>query len=119
MEQHQNNIDPLTREKFELKRSNQKFASSKNRIKFHNEKAKKLRLKLASINKPLLQNFRLLDSIMKNENEKIFHRQFLLGLGINLALFTNAVKYNNNNCISIYNFIIVNEGNENIKIVRQ
>jgi hypothetical protein len=36
--------DPFTNEEFNPKRNNQKFANSKNRIKFHNTRANQLRV---------------------------------------------------------------------------
>ena len=52
-------IDPFTGEEFIPKKISQRFANKENRIKFNNEKAKKIRIEQAPIINPLKLNFKI------------------------------------------------------------
>ena len=98
--------DLLTGESFEPKRKNQNFANRQNRIKYHNRKATKLRHSVAHINQPLHRNLRILNGLMEEQTTKKFHRQFLLGKGMNFNVLTHYDKVNEKNVACIYHYAI-------------
>ena len=59
--------DLLTNEDFAPKRSNQKFATQSNRIKYHNNKANALRKASSFVNKPLMTNLNILNSLFTDK----------------------------------------------------
>lgn len=111
--------DLLTGESFVPKRNNQKFASSKNRIKYNNNKANALRKSKSFVNKPLDINFKILQELMEENKEEVFHKQFLLGKGFNFFVHTHYENYKGKNFIAIYNFIMIPIENDNIRILRK
>jgi len=111
--------DLLTGEKFESNRSNQNFSNPQNRIKYYNGKAKYFRQKTAYINKPLHNNIRILDEIMKDKVEIVWHKQFLLGKGLSFGVHTHYEMHEGKQYRAIYQYIIVQLENEQIKIIRK
>ena len=109
--------DLYTNEEFVPIRINQKFAKAENRIKYHNERAKKLRHKIAYINKPLHQNIKILNDIMKNENQKIFHKEYLKGKGFSFNVHTHIDVFEGKNQYAIYQYVCIPLTNEQIKII--
>jgi len=65
--------DLLTNEPFEPARSTMSFINASNRIKFCKLKAKKEREAIAYIQKPLIRNKRILDSLMKEKEVLLIH----------------------------------------------
>jgi hypothetical protein len=110
--------DLFTGEPFVPKRINQVFANSYNRVAYHNKKANELRHSAAFINKPLHLNLRILNEIMFNEKEKIFHKQFLFGKNFNFSVHNHVNVYNGKNHYAVYQYTLVNLGNEQIKIIK-
>lgn len=110
--------DKLTGELFKPARINQRFITSKNRITFHNENAKVLRYKKASIDKPLHLNHKISLELMKEKKEVVFHKQFLLGKGFNFGFYTHVKEYNGKTCFALYNFLIITVDNDNIKFIK-
>lgn len=110
--------DLLTGESFTKTRVNQKFSTPKNRIKYYNKKANDLRNYLNYINKPLFQNFKVLTTLMENKTEAEFHKQFLIGKGIDFKIITHYSMYNNLKLPAIYNFKIQSLENDRIKIIK-
>jgi len=80
----ENSKDPLTQEEFTKQRSNQKFVSPKNRIRFNNLKAKEKRMKKAPVDKILDQNRKVLSGILGDNAETIVSKDYLLGQGSHL-----------------------------------
>lgn len=111
--------DPLTSEVFIPLRSNQVFANDENRIRFNNLKAKELRENKSQVDKPLLNNFRILTELMAGKQEEIFHKQFLLGRGYSFLVFTNYEDYNGKRCLAVYNYIIAPIEGDHIKIIKK
>ena len=111
--------DPLTGEIFTAYRTNQVFATDENRIRFNNLKAKELRESKSQIDKPLLNNFRILNELMAGKKEEVFHKQFLLGKGYSFLVLTHYEEFNGKRFMAVYNFIIVPQEGDNIKIVRK
>lgn len=110
-------IDPLTNEAFTPSRANMRFASKENRIKYHNNKANELRHTASAVNKPLHTNLRILNELMVNKKEATFHKQFLIGKGVNFSYFTSYVVLEGKSNFAMYNYIIIKELNQ-IKIIK-
>lgn len=111
--------DLLTGDDFIPKRSNQKFVSSENRIKYNNNKAKELRQKNSSINKALHKNIVILNELLLNKSEVTLHKLFLLGKGLNFAVFTHFAMYENHDYPSIYQYTFIPQEGDMIKIIRK
>jgi hypothetical protein len=111
--------DPFTGETFIAFRANQVFASDENRIRYNNLKAKELRESKSEIDKPLLINFRILNELMAGKKEEVFHKQFLLGRGYSFLVLTHYEELNGKGFMAVYNFIIVPQEGDKIKIVRK
>jgi hypothetical protein len=109
--------DPFTNEEFNPKRNNQKFANSKNRIKFHNTRANQLRVEKAFIDRPLNNNLKILNDIMADKEDETFHKEFLRGKGFNFEIFNSTCKTEGTTGYCIYNFIII-YNSSNVKIIR-
>ncbi len=110
--------DLLTGEAFIPQRINQVFASSANRIEYHNMKANELRHSAAYINKPLHVNLRILNELMRGRTEMIFHKQFLIGKGFSFTVHNHVNHHEGKNHYAVYQYTLVNLGDEQIKIIR-
>ena len=86
--------DLLTNQIFEPTRSTMNFINSANRIKFYNQKAKKEREAIAYIQKPLIRNKRILDSLMKDKEVLLIHPEYLKGCQFDFNVLSSLVKYN-------------------------
>jgi hypothetical protein len=106
-----------TGEGFNPTRANQKFASTKNRINYHNAKLKKVRDARASIDNKLHKNYHILLELMKDKTNGSFHKQFLKGKGYSFNVLTHYEEYKDKNRHAIYDFIIIEEVN-GIRIIR-
>ena len=109
--------DLLTQEEFVPRRINQKFAKAENRIKYYNDKANDFRHSIAYLSKPLLKNIKILNELMFGKKEEVFHRQYLLGKGFALEIYTHIVQSKNNNQLAIHKYVIIPLPNDEIKIV--
>lgn len=109
-------IDPLTKEEFFPKKSSQCFANPKNRIKYNNQRASKLRQARAFVDKPLHQNHLILKEILGSRSSKEVHEQFLLGKGFNFSIYSYIKKLENINCMGIYDMILCPLGNNKFEI---
>lgn len=111
--------DPLSGILFVPKRPNQIFACRENQIKYNNLKSKKLREKTAFVNKPLQNNFKILEELLNNKKESTFHKQFLLGKGFSFEVNTGIDTIGEINGFAIYNYVVFIVNSETIKIVKQ
>ena len=111
--------DPLTGHEFQPHRTNQKFESPANQVKFNNLKARKLRKAMADVNKPLNKNFRILNELMADKNMATFHKQFLLGKEFNFSVLTHFETYEGNPHYALYNFIIIPIEPDHVKIIKK
>lgn len=109
--------DPFTNEEFNPKRNNQKFANSKNRIKFHNTRANQLRVEKAFVDRPLNNNLKILNDIMDDKEDETFHIEFLRGKGFDSTFYNSTCKTEGTTGFCIYNFIII-YNSSNVKITR-
>ncbi len=113
--------DLFTGQKFIPKRKNQKFSTAQNRIAYNNNKAFLDKESRAFIDKPLRQNHKILLNLLKAGETKSFSKEYLKGKGFSNNVFSHYEFYDNKNCISIYDFILIdiNANNPNIKIHRK
>ena len=111
-------IDPLTSEEFIPKKSSQRFATPKNRIKYNNDIAGKRKLERAFIDKPLHTNQNILKDILGNKKQEVVHEEFLKGRGYNFNITTHSVRWENQNIPCIYEFMIITQPNNQIKILK-
>lgn len=100
-------IDPHTNEEFVPKRSNHKFANAKNRQDYHNAKAKKLRKEKAAFDKPMHQNYKIIDELMANKNKIMESKEFLRGKGFNQNAYHHMVQIEGKTGYALYNFILI------------
>jgi hypothetical protein len=96
--------DLLTGETFYPSRITQKFARAENRIKYHNQKANKLRHSVMFVNNPLQKNLRILNEIMVGKTKGVFHKQYLLGKGYSFDVLTHYENFEGKRTACIYHF---------------
>ena len=110
--------DLLTNEPFEPTRSTMNFINSSNRIKYYNRKAKQEREAIAHIQKPLIRNKRILDSLMKDKKEIMVHKEYLKGCQFDFKVLSSLAKYNGEYKTAVFEYIVLSE-KDNIKIIKQ
>lgn len=110
-------IDPLTKEEFEPKRTNQKFATFENRIRFNNNKAKKLRDSMNYVNGPLQRNLRILNQLLSGKKELLIHIEFLKGKDYHFGVCTHIQKVGDDNLKMVYQYGLQKDGPDTIKII--
>jgi hypothetical protein len=110
--------DPLTKESFYPKRSNQKFASRKNQVKYNNLKARKKRQAKKKFDQPLDKNRSILLGILGDKKEVIKSKDWLLALGYSLNIYTHSMTFNKTTIPCIYEFAIARIDIDKYKIFR-
>jgi hypothetical protein len=110
--------DPLTQEEFNKRRSNQKFATANNRIKYNNQKARKKRLAKGSIDRMLDTNRTVLSRIIGNNTEIIVSRDYLLGAGFSFSYYSYSREVNGVTYAGIYEFGIAKILDNKFKIIK-
>lgn len=111
--------DPLTTEFFFKKRNNQRFATSENRVTYHNRRANELRKNMNNVNRPLFVNNRILLEIMVGKRKAIFHKQYLLGKGFTFGVFTHYTDWEGISRPSLYDFLILSLKEDKIQIIKR
>lgn len=109
--------DILTGENF-YGRINQNFKSSGNRIKFYNERANKIRHSKRSFDRLLHKNYLIILELMGKNTSCVYHKEYLLGKGYSFNVYTNLVTYENKQQFAIYNYVIILDGETNIKFIK-
>jgi hypothetical protein len=104
-------------EEFFPTRSNQKFASTKNRIKYHNDKLKKIRDARSPLDNKLHRNYSILLKLMKGKTQENFHKQYLTGKEYSFDVLTHYEIYKEKNRHAIYDFLLIEQG-DSITIIR-
>ena len=102
-------IDPLTREVFIPKRTNQIFATRENQIKYNNLKAAKERKAKARSRKILDNNRKVLQNILGSNQEEKKSLDYLKGAGLNFRFCTQTIRTEEGNliCIDDYAYILI------------
>ena len=83
-------IDPLSKEEFTPKRTNQRFASAENRKIYHNQIARKKREVTRSIDYSIKKNWNILTLQLGGRDEVTRSKEFLLGAGFNFNFYQRA-----------------------------
>lgn len=109
--------DLLTGEDF-YGRINQNFKNANNRVKFYNDKANKIRHSKRDYDNKLHRNYLITNELLGKNKSATFHREFLIGKGYSLGIFTHIAPYENQNRYAIYNHLIIQEGDSTYKIVK-
>ncbi len=100
----------LTGEEFYPKRSNMVFKSAAARVRYHNNKANKLRREKSFVDAPLRKNKKILDEIMNGSEVKTVHKQFMLGKGFSFSVFTHYQEHNSKHLPAVYDYVIISNG---------
>jgi hypothetical protein len=102
-------FDPLTGEEFVPKRSNQKFASKENQIKYNNLKAAKERQAKAHTRKLLDFNRKVMQRVLGSRDEVVRTLDYLKGAGLNFHYCTHTIRIQNLNwtCIDDYAYALI------------
>ena len=114
----ENSKDLFTQEEFIKRRSNQKFASSKNRIRFNNLKARQKRLMKDSVNRKLDQNRTILSRIIGDKPEIIVSKDYLLGAGFSFNYYSFIKEVNAVTYCGIYEYGIAKTSDDKFKIIK-
>jgi hypothetical protein len=114
----ENAKDLLTQEEFIRQRSNQKFASSKNRIRFNNLIARQKRLMKGSVDRKLDQNRTILSRIIGDKPEIIVSRDYLLGAGFHFAYYSFNHEIKGVTYSGIYEYGIAKTSDDKFKIIK-
>ena len=97
-------IDPLTRERFIKKRSNQVFANPENQVRYNNLKAYDKRKAKSQIDRTLDKNRQVLKTILGTNEEIIKSLDYLQGAGFNFGCNTHSIMKEGNKWICIYDY---------------
>jgi hypothetical protein len=110
--------DPYTGELFVPKRSNQKFASRSNQVKFNNERQRIDRNAKGRIQKLLDKNFKILQSLLKDQETVNATRDSLEKVGYSFTYYTHTILNNQRQTPVIFDFIVETIGSNDFKIYR-
>lgn len=108
---------PFSGELFKPKRSNQKFASSKNRIAYYNQQYRQNRLPLERINQKLFYNYSILEHALKDGDKVIISNDYLKGKGFDFKFITHFIK-GDENFFGLYDIVFRNLDNNHTQIIR-
>ena len=95
--------DPLTKEEFEPKRSNQRFASASNRIAFHNRLAMEKRKIKSVVDYTIASNWNIMLKQLSGDRKVTRTKEFLKGAGFDFNYFQRIYKNNSVVLYRIYN----------------
>jgi len=110
--------DPLTKESFVPKRSNQKFSCRLNQIKYNNLKAKSKRLAKAPYDNVLDSNRNILIRIIGEEDEMIVSLDYLLGAGFDFQIFNRSFKRDGIQYQCVYRYALCLQKSGHYKIIK-
>jgi len=110
--------DLLTQEVFYKKRNNQKFANSRNRIRYNNLKARGKRSAKAPVDRRLDTNRNILKRILGDNKETVVSKDFLLGAGFLFQYFSYQQQVNGLTFAGIYEFGITRTSDNKYKIIK-
>jgi hypothetical protein len=109
-------IDPYTGKEFHPQRNNQKFATRENQIKYNNRKAQKKRDAMATVNRWLNSNRSILKKTLGSQKSVTKSQDFMLGAGFHFQYFSNSAMVDEKSCQIIYEYYIINNGDETYTI---
>ena len=110
---------PFSNVIFTPNRNNQVFATSKDRIAYHNEKNNIIRNKISEVNKQLLKYYKILDSLLEDYQYVYVHKQYLKKVGFSFKLFTYYSEYKANVIYGIYDIKLMKRHDENYYYIKR
>jgi hypothetical protein len=112
-------IDPLTKRTFIAKRTNQRFETRENQIRYNNLKARKTRMKLAPWDKALKKNYRILMGILGNLNEKQVDQLELKYKGYDATVFSQFKSGKDIKEFGVFHLTVREHKNGRITIINE
>jgi len=110
--------DPLTGETFIPHRTNQRFASRKNQVRFNNMNAAKKRKSKAQFDRILDKNRNILKAVLGNKKETSLSKEYLLGAGFHFGYLTHNVKNGDTIYNCIYDYCYTRLDKDRYKIIQ-
>lgn len=99
-------IDPLTCKEFIAKRSNQRFATAENKIRYHNIKNAEINKERAFIDKPCKKSELVLRTFYDPKSDNIFHEKWLEGKGVSFDAYNHVEIVNKEKVYAYYGYAI-------------
>ena len=99
-------VDPLTGEEFVPRRSNQKFATAKNKSVYNNRIATRERWENAKLDKLLLTNKRILDKMIGDKKELTVSMDYLSGKGYSFKVINHIEVIDTQSLWCVYKYIL-------------
>jgi hypothetical protein len=93
---------PYSKSYFKAKRENQIYATAEDRIAYNNQQNNLLRRKLSFINKQLLKNYKIADSLLSDFYDVSVHKEHLKGRGFSFRMFTHVSQKDNEIVYGLY-----------------
>lgn len=112
-------VCPFSNISFKAKRNNQVFATAKDRIAYHNEQNNFLRKKLSVINKQLLKNYKIVDTMLEDFFDISVHKEFLKGKGFSFKLFTHIGEEDGEIVFGLYDITIMKLKDEDYYYIKR
>lgn len=110
--------DLLTGEPFTPKRSDQRFATRENQIRYNNIKARQKRKEKADIDRALDMNRSILKNILRDQKEVVKSHDYLLGAGFNFGITTHKSKKEGELWSCVYEYGLSSIGDNKLKIIK-
>ena len=108
--------DPLTKEEFEPKRTNQRFANPENRINYHNEIAREKRKLTSKVNYTLTRNWNIILKQLDGKRKVMRSYEFMLGAGFDFDYFQRQYHINDSVFCRIYNCIYLINDDDMVRL---
>lgn len=111
--------DPLTGEVFVAKRSNQRFATAENKIRYHNRKNAEINKERAFIDKPCKLSHLILKALHNPNSDNIYNRYLLEGKGLRFDAFNRIVDTKFGRLHAYYDYAIrMIPNSDNVQIIK-
>ncbi|PKG42781.1 hypothetical protein [Psychroflexus sp. MES1-P1E] len=109
---------PFSGKYFKPKRSNQKFASKRNRVAFYNRRYRNRRLPLSRMNQKLFHNYSILEIALGDKEETNVEMKLIKDRGFDFTIFTQIMKHENDTYFGLYDLAFKQLDNNIIQIKR-
>jgi hypothetical protein len=106
--------DPLTGKEFIAKRANQRFASTENKIRFHNRKNAELYKIRSPYEKRSKHSHLAIIALYNPKSENKFHVEYLKGKGVDLGAFNHVINKPSGDLFCYYDFALKKTNNPDI-----
>jgi hypothetical protein len=100
------------------KRNNQIFANKECRVAYHNDANNAFRAKLNTTNKEILNDYKVVDSILADFGEITVNKHYLRGAGFSSKKFTNVINVDGETVFCLYDISFQKLNNEDYYIKR-